>query len=190
MMRRLVLLVEERSMKEVLEVLLPEVLPPDYPFIVVPHEGKSDLERSVPRKLKRWAKQADFVVMRDQDGADCHALKATLQEICAEAGRPDTLVRIVCNELESWFLGDLEAVEAAFGVSGVARRQGERKYRAPDRLTNAGQEVRRLVPGYREIAGARAIAPHLTPDRNRSRSFRNFVAGVRRVTAAQAESER
>jgi hypothetical protein len=183
-MRRLVVMVEEQSIKEVLEVLLPTLLPPDYPFLVVPHEGKSDLLRSVPRKLKRWAEPADFIVMRDQDGADCRALKAKLLAICAAAGRPDTLVRIVCNELESWFLGDLEAVETAFGVNGIARRQDERKYRAPDRLTNAGQEMRRLVPGYREVAGARAIAPHLDADRNRSRSLHNFVSGIRRVTTA------
>ncbi len=187
-MRRLVVLVEEQAMKEVLDTLLPSLLPSGYPFLVVPHDGKSDLERSIPRKLRRWAEPADFVVVRDQDGADCRALKLKLCAICTAAGRPDTLVRIVCNELESWFLGDLQALETAFALHGIAGRQGERKYRAPDRLTNAKQELLRIVPGYREIAGARAVAPHLTAERNCSRSFVIFATGVRRMTAVHVEA--
>jgi hypothetical protein len=177
----LVFLLEEPSMKEALQGLLPRILPDGVHFICVPHEGKSDLERSIPRKLRGW-KTPDtcFVIVRDQDAADCHDVKDRLVELCQEGHRPDSLVRVVCRELESWFLGDLEAVEEAHGVN-VARLQGRRKYRNPDTVGNPAAEMARLVPGYQKVAGARAIGPRLDPARNRSPSFRAFVDGVRRL---------
>lgn len=55
-MDRLEFLVEERSMAEVLKVLLPRILPAswvlDENYFIRPHEGKSDLKRSIPKKLK------------------------------------------------------------------------------------------------------------------------------------------
>ena len=172
-------------MKELVDGVLPRVLPAGQELTVLVHEGRTDLERSIPRKLRAWHGPASFVVLRDQDGAECHAVKAKLVSLCAGAGRAECLVRVVCNHLESWILGDLQAVEVAFGVDGLARLQKKRKFRNPDRMTNAAQELRKLVPGYRKIAGARAVAPHLDPSRNRSHSFRVFVDGVRRVVGAE-----
>lgn len=54
-----------------------------------------------------------FVVLIDQDSNDCIVLKDRLSGLCQEGGRENCLVRIVCHELESWFLGDLEAVGQA-----------------------------------------------------------------------------
>ena len=58
-MDRLEFLVEERSMAEVLKVLLPRILPAswvlDENYFIRPHEGKSDLKRSIPKKLKGFA---------------------------------------------------------------------------------------------------------------------------------------
>ena len=47
---KLVFLLEEESMKHFLDGILPKILPPDVGFITVPHEGKSDLQKSVPIK--------------------------------------------------------------------------------------------------------------------------------------------
>ncbi len=49
-MKRLVLLLEEESMQVLLDGLLPRLFP-GLLFQCVPHEGKADLERSIPRKL-------------------------------------------------------------------------------------------------------------------------------------------
>ena len=72
---RLVFLLEEPSMKRLLEGLLPRLMPglvAGHHFVCVPHEGKSDLDRSIPRKLSAWQIPGDrFVVVRDNDGADC-----------------------------------------------------------------------------------------------------------------------
>lgn len=169
-------------MKEALEGLLPRLLPPEVTPIYVTHEGKSDLDKSIPRKLRGWGNpDARFVILRDQDGADCHVVKRRIQRLCSRAGRPDAVVRIVCHHLEAWFLGDLEAVEAAFGLHGLAALGGRRHLRDPDALPNASQELKKLVPSYQKRSGARAIGIHLDSERNRSRSFRVFIEGLRRL---------
>jgi hypothetical protein len=52
-----------------------------------------------------------FVVLRDQDSGDCLEIKERLMALCGRAGKEDALVRIACRELESFYLGDLKAVE-------------------------------------------------------------------------------
>jgi len=178
----LVFMLEERSMKEALDVLLPTLLPPDIHTILIPHNGKNDLDRSVPRKLRAWkAPGASFVIVRDCDSADCRDVKRRLLVMCKDAGRPDSLIRIVCPHLEAWFLGDLEAVSQAFELPELLRLDNKAKYRDPDALANASDEMRRLVPAYQKISGARAIAAHMDVEANRSASFRALVTGIRRI---------
>jgi len=184
-MRRLIFLVEEESMAEILEIILPKLLTPDIGFLTVPHEGKTDLERSIPRKLRAWKYPGDsFIILRDNDGADCLKIKSRLLKICEEAGRPDTLIRIVCQELESWFLGDLQAIEKAFNKPGLAKKyQSKKKMRNPDMLTNASQEIEKLLGGYGKVNGSRLIAAQLSldPGANTSPSFQAFLKGIRRL---------
>lgn len=187
-MKQIVFLMEEPSMKEVLEVILRQVMPEDIAFLLIAHEGKRDLELSIPRKLRAWQNQeARFVVLRDQDSADCLTLKNKLRELCEAAGRADCLVRIVCRELESWFLGDLKAVADAFNLPKLTKLAGKEKFRDPDKLGNAASELRKLVDGYQKIGGARAIAPFLDPSRNQSTSFQVFLSGLQRLIAEMSE---
>jgi len=183
-MSLLVFLLEERSIKEVLNVLLPRILPEGTDFKLIAHEGKSDLEKSIPRKLRAWQDPAvRFVVVRDCDNDDCHMVKRRLRDLCETSGRRDSLVRIVCNELESWFLGDLLAVEKAFQLKGLAAKQEKRKYRDPDRLKNAKQELKKIAPRFQALRGSRAVAHHMDPERNRSHSLRVFLEGVARIVS-------
>ena len=181
---KIVFLVEEASMEEMLRGFLPTLFPDwreGQHWQCVPHEGKSDLERSIPRKLRAWREPgARFVVLRDQDSASCEDVKAKLMGLCAAAGRSDTLVRIPCRELEAWYLGDLFAVECGLSVRGLASMQEKRRYRDPDRVVRPSEELKRLAPNYQKLAGSRAVAPHLSTDRNRSHSFQIFVTGLRR----------
>ncbi len=80
-MSRVVFLLEEYSARILLEGLLPRLFP-DLRFLCVHHEGKRDLERSVPRKLR------------------------------------DVLVRLACQELEAWYLGEPDAL-ATEGVERI-----------------------------------------------------------------------
>ncbi|MDQ7090103.1 MAG: DUF4276 family protein [Methylococcales bacterium] len=175
----LIFLLEELSAKALLDVLLPNILPESVQFKCIPHEGKQDLEKSIPRKLKAW-KTPDtyFVIMRDKDSADCIKVKQHLMDLCEDSGRDDSLVRIACHELESWFLGDLTAVGQAFGLSKLAAKQQSRKYKQPDNLASASEELAKLVKGYRKVSGAEKIATYLNIKENNSPSFNCFINGV------------
>ena len=109
----LVVLVEEPSMEAFLNDLLPRVIGDRAHFKIIPHQGVADLERSLPRKLRAWRDpNARFLIIRDNDRGDCLARKRKLVDLCIAAGRQDRfLVRIVCQELEAWFLGDMAALQ-------------------------------------------------------------------------------
>ncbi|SMF97048.1 protein of unknown function [Methylomagnum ishizawai] len=178
---RLVFLLEEPSMKILLEGLLPRLFP-GLDFVLVPHEGKRDLEKSIPRKLKAWNDpKVRFVVVEDNDGGDCSGLKSKLRFLCEQAGQSDTLVRIVCQELEAWYLGEPEALAEAYGNPKLAKLAAKAKFREPDALIKPSVELERLVPEFQKLAGARLLGSRLTETRNRSPSFRCFIAGVGRM---------
>ena len=183
-MTELVFLLEEASTQAMLEGLLPKILPPDMMPRYIPFEGKSDLEKQLVKKVRGYRNQgAQFIVVRDQDShPDCKAIKAKLVRLCQEAGKPAALVRIVCRELESFYLADLAAVERGLELSGIAKHQHKRKFRNPDYLGSPSRELAILTKGrYQKIGGSRAIGPWLDPDNTRSDSFRNFVSGIRRI---------
>lgn len=84
-------------------------------------------------------------------------------------------------------MGDLAAVEAAFGIRGLTQRQNERKFREPDRLGSPSQELERLTKRrYQKVSGSRAIAAHLRIEDSRSRSFGHLVDAIRRVSGNTA----
>lgn len=182
---KLVFLLEEDSMRETLKGVLPRLLPEGVEYKLVPHQGIPELERSIPRKLRAWREpDVRFVVVRDQERhPDCTVIKERVAALCAEAGRPDTLVRIVCRALEAWFLADLQAVEAGLGAAGLAKHQHRAECRAPDAVVAPYEALKRLTPTYQKRSGARAIGPHLDLNNARSPSFRAFVDGVRRLAA-------
>ncbi|MBT8420842.1 MAG: DUF4276 family protein [Gammaproteobacteria bacterium] len=189
-MKQLVFFLEEPSAKAMLEGLLPKLLSdrnvvPRY----VTFEGKQDMEKQLPRKLRGWkALDASFVVLRDKDSGNCKDIKAGLVNICRDAGKPEALVRIVCHELESWYLGDLSAVEKGLQIPGAAKKQNTKKFREPDRLANPAQELRKLTGNkYQKVAGSRRIGPCLSLDNNRSVSFGFFISGVRKIIPCTSE---
>lgn len=182
-MNRLVFLLEEPSIKVLLEGLLPRLFPA-LDILCIAHEGKSDLEKSLPRKLRAWTRAEDrFVVIRDSDGADCKALKAALAEICANAGRDDTLVRIACQELEAWYFGDLDALATALGEPSLRALSAKAGYRNPDAISKPARELGRLCPAFQKIDGARRMADRLSYTNNRSASFRALVEGIARISS-------
>jgi hypothetical protein len=62
------------------------------------------------------------------------------------------------------------------------RHQASRKFRTPDRLGSPSQELQTLTRHrYEKVAGSRAIGACLNPDHNRSVSFCNLMAAVRRM---------
>lgn len=184
-MKELVFLLEERSARAMLESLLPRLLGTEVTFRLVPFEGKQDLDRQLVRKIRGYQNQnARFIVLRDQDNhPDCMQLKARLLDLCRESGKGNAcLVRLACKELETIYLADLDAVERALGITDIARHQQSRKFRTPDRLGSPGRELKTLTGQvYEKVAGSRVIGYHLRLDNDRSPSFRNLIAGIRRM---------
>nr|WP_106790324.1 DUF4276 family protein [Massilistercora timonensis] len=179
----LVFLLEEASMKAVLDIILPQILPESVTFRTIPHCGKSDLEASIPHKLKAWREpDTRFVIVRDQDNGDCMEIKSALKKL-VEPYKRKVLIRIVCKELEAWYFGDLMAVSKAYGknVQGLARKS---RYRIPDKINNPKKELKALFPKHQQLSGARKIAVHMNIENNSSESFNQFISGVRKLAVS------
>lgn len=169
-------------MAALLEGLLPRLYPgllKNQHFLCVPHEGKTDLEKSLRIKLRAWREPGvRFVVLRDNDGGDCQNLKARLSKLCADSGRDETLVRIVCQELEAWYIGDLEALASVFGHPEIKSSTHAKKFANPDAIPKPSGEIKRLIPKFQKVSGARTMSQILDVERNRSASFKIFISGL------------
>lgn len=182
-MSTLVCLLEEKSAEEMLKALLPKILPAGMAFTCITFEGKQDLEKRLHLKVRHWQKpDSYFLVMRDQDSGDCITIKRKLLEILAETGKEErALVRIACHELESFYLGDLAAVEKGLGSRGLSGYQHKRKFTDPDMLANAAEELKKLTgKSYQKISGSRKISPYMVLDgSNKSKSFNTLLHGIK-----------
>ncbi len=168
-------------MQTLLDGLLPRLFP-GLSFQCVPHRGKQDLEKSVPRKLRRWREPGvRFVVLRDNDGSDCYALKERLTNLCHQGGRTDSLVRIACQELEAWYLGEPDALADAYGQDNLRGIGARARFRDPDTVVKPSTAVRELIPRFQKTDGARRLAQHLSLQRNRSPSFQALMQGIRNL---------
>ena len=174
-------------MEAFLEGFLPRVLPVDVDSQVRTFEGKQDLEKQLVAQLRAWRRpNSHFVVLRDQDNDDCRALKAKLAGICKKAGRPETLVRVVCRELESWYLGDLRAVADYFDREAIARQQQKSTFRDPDGVGHPADALQKLSGGrYSKVRDSRELGARISIANNRSPSLAALVAGLERVVPTQ-----
>lgn len=172
LIEHVVFLLEEPSAEDFLKGILPTILPAGITAHFLVFEGKQDLEKQLTRRLKGWLlPKSRFIVMRDQDSGECSVIKQRLIKLCTDAGKTGVIVRIACRELESFFVGDWQAIADAFGKPSLAAHGRASKYRTPDALGSPSLEIKRIIPGYQKRDGARRIAPHLYPERNRSKSF-------------------
>ena len=181
-MRYLVFFLEEPSAKEMLEGLLPRILNPDIDVKYIIFEGKQDLEKRIEKKLLHWQlPNSYFLVLRDKDSGDCHIIKNELLTKINKTSKQDvSLVRIACHELESFYLGDLKAVENALEINGLSTHQEKRKYRNPDKLGSPSEELKKItMRKYQKKSGSRAIGRFLSiTGSNRSHSFNILIQGI------------
>lgn len=182
---RIVFLLEEPSMKTLLECLLPRIFPGltvGNHFLCIRHEGKDDLRKSIPKKLKVWQGMNDrFVIVQDQDKSDCKQLKKSLLALCSDAGRSDTLVRIVCQELESWYIGDLQALSLEYGTASLRHKDIQKRFRDPDSIDKPSLILDKLIPTFQKLSGARRMGVKIRRESNTSKSFAIFISGVEKV---------
>jgi Domain of unknown function (DUF4276) len=184
-MKELVFLLEEASAKAMLEGVLPRLLGDQVQTRMIVFEGKQDLEKQLVKRMRGYVNpRARFIVMRDQDNSpDCKIVKAKLIGLCTDAGKESSsLVRLACRELESFYLADLQAVEVGLQLQGVARQQGKARFRVSDQVISPSLEILKLTKDrYQKVSGSRQIGVHLDIENTRSDSFRNLIAGIRRL---------
>lgn len=204
MLEKLIVFVEEPSMEAALEALLPRLLG-EVEFQILRFQCKDELLLRLPQRLAGYAswlpQTMAILVLVDRDDDDCMLLKQRLENVTAEArlvsrttagpGRRFQVAnRIAIEELEAWFFGDWEAVQAAYPrVPGTVPQKAG--YRDPDAIAGGTWEALERVmqqagyfkPRLRKIECARAVAEHMDPVRNRSPSFRAFMSAIEAALA-------
>ncbi len=180
-------LLEEPSMVNFLEQVLPNILPEGIVLyencFLRPHNGKSDLLKSIPRKIRAFSnishEEYRVVIIHDQDSNDCKRLKHELTTLCFQNGDCPTLIRIACRELEAWYLGDMDAIQMVYPSFKAEQQRNKAKFRNPD-ICNPSEELKKLVPNFQKGFASKEISKHISIEKNRSISFGHFVSGLNR----------
>jgi len=182
-------LLEEPSMKRALEKLLPRIIP-GRSYILISHNGKGDLQNAIKTVVPTLSRQANakIMILHDQDNHDCFELKRELKRL-SEKSNCSVLIRIVCRELESWFLGDMKAVEQAYPRFKADKFRNKKKFRDVDIIQKPSEYLRKMVPELKKydilpkLTVAEKIAGHMNTENNRSISFRHFVRGLEKLVS-------
>ena len=198
-------LVEELSAKEFLSQLLPKLLPKEINYTVHDFQGKKDLLKKMPARLKGYKawipKNYKIIILIDKDETDCKALKKELEKFATDAGfktksnvesgQPfQVLTRIVIEELEAWFFGDVAALSQAYPkINKNLAKQA--KYRDPDAIKGGTWEtLEKLLQsagyhqgGLEKVKAAREISTYMNPEQNTSKSFQVFYSGLLQMIA-------
>jgi hypothetical protein len=188
---QLYIFVEELSAKRVLDVVIPKIIPQNVSFQVYPHQGKEDLERAINTTVPSISRipGARILIARDQDSGDCKRVKQRIKSIIQGKSSAPTLIRIVCRELEAWYLGDLNAVSQAYPRVKPQHYLNKADFRNVDLIQNADELLLSIIPEYNNINTlpklevAENVSPFLDVKNNSSTSFQNFVSGVDKLLA-------
>lgn len=180
------ILLEESSMENFLREVLPKILPKNYVLdencFLRPHNGKSDLKKSIPNKVKvfsNYFEPVKLIIIHDQDSNNCKLLKKSLTELCKSNGDCPTLIRIACKELESWYLGDMDAVEKVYPKFKAKNFKRIAKFRNPD-LLQASQELKILIPEFQKGFASKNISKFISIEESTSSSFKHLISGIKK----------
>jgi len=185
----IVFLTEEESIKAPLMAILTQLWPDSHEGLdwqIISFPGKAALEKRMVTKMQSWTyNNPHFVIVRDNDGGDCAALK---QRLCSSVSplNKSFHIRIICQELESWFLGDLQAVESAFPAVKADQQNQKSKYRNPDQLNNASQELEKITGLSGKVSRSESISKHLNLSQNRSHCFNLIVKTLKQLIPAHS----
>jgi Domain of unknown function (DUF4276) len=193
-------LVEEASLESALIQLLPKILPSTVSSKIHAFRGKTDLLAKLPNRLKGYQAWLPpdwkIVVLIDEDREDCLKLKKQLEDIAILAGLItksscqknksfQVLNRIVVEELEAWFFGDVEAICQAYPKVS-ANLATQQPYRDPDAIKGGTWEALERVlrragyhqGGLEKYKASSEISKYMNPESNRSKSFQVFCQGL------------
>ena len=193
-------LVEEASLESALTQLLPKILPSTVSSKIHAFRGKPDLLAKVPHRLKGYQAWLPpdwkIVILIDEDREDCLKLKKQLEDIAILAGlitksycQKDksfqVLNRIVVEELEAWFFGDVQAIRQAYPKVS-ANLANQQPYRDPDAIKGGTWEALERVlkkagyhpGGLEKYKASSEISKYMNPKSNRSKSFQVFYQAL------------
>jgi len=197
-------LVEDLSTQEACTMFLPSLLPSGTEYEIRSFRGKQDLLSKLPDRLKAyrsWIPESwRIVVLIDLDNDNCQDLKSKLEDMSQQAGfitkttciqgqAFQVLNRIMIEELEAWFFGDIEAICKAYAGTRSSLAQKAR-YRNPDAIQGGTwealqrelQRAGHFKGGLDKVKAAREIAQFMNPEINQSPSFQTFRNGLIEMT--------
>ena len=127
--------------------------------------------------------------MVDADEGDCREIKAKLENAARRGSQFQILNRLAIEELEAWFFGDIEALNAAYPRISLSLGNKAR-YRDPDAKLGGTwealeRELKRVgyfLAGLNKISAAREMSRFMIPEPNRSKSFQVFHQGLLEMT--------
>jgi hypothetical protein len=118
-----------------------------------------------------------------------------MTQAAEKAGISDIVLnRIVVEELEAWFFGDLKALRLVYPrlPSSLANQA---KFRNPDQISGGTWEsLDKLLQKYGypqgliKIEVAQKIAKYMNPEYNRSKSFQVFRQGILRLVSESKQA--
>ena len=193
-------LVEEASLESALTQLLPKILPLTVSSKIHAFRGKTDLLAKLPNRLKGYQawlpRDWKLVILIDEDREDCLELKQKLEEMailsglitkssCQKNKSFQVLNRIVVEELEAWFFGDVQAICQAYPKVS-ANLATQQPYRDPDAIKGGTWEALERVlrragyhqGGLEKYKASSEISKYMNPELNRSKSFQVFYRGL------------
>lgn len=185
-------------MEAFLRAYLPRLLSGSITFEVYSYQGKSDLLKKLPDRLRGYRSWLPedwrVVVVLDKDDDQAEALKTSVQwhaEVLGfrvrriDGSNWQLLTRIVVEELESWYFGDWPAVTCCYpGVSKSVPAKAA--FRDTDSIQGGTWEAFERVlkkagyfsGGLRKIEAARLLGSCMSTSENRSRSWSAFTSAL------------
>ncbi|MEG3836732.1 MULTISPECIES: DUF4276 family protein [unclassified Microcoleus] len=191
---------EEASLESALTQILPKILPSTVTYKIHAFRGKTDLLAKLPNRLKGYQAWLPpdwkIVILIDEDREDCLKLKQQLEIMAISSGlitksscQKDksfqVLNRIVVEELEAWFFGDVEAIRQAYPKASP-NLATQKKYREPDAIKGGTWEALERVlrnagyhqGGLEKYKASSEISKYMNPESNLSKSFKVFYQGL------------
>jgi len=209
-------LVEDSSGAALLEAMIPKVIGEQ----AAPHTWRIKSYRGIGRIPKNLISSGDpqkrilldqlprlllgykntpntdaVVVVADTDSRKCGVFLQELNELARRCDFQDkTLFRLAIEEIEAWYLGDRQALLAAYprakkkvldgytqdSVCGTWELLADAVYpKGADAIKKNGWPS----SGQLKHEWAKNISVHMDVDQNASPSFKKFVEGLRRITS-------
>ncbi len=159
-------------------------------FRVYGYSGKEDLKKSLQTTVPTISKQpeAKILITIDQDGEDCRSLKNDLENIIKNKCHCPHKIRIICRELESWFLGDLEAIARSYPRFKADQYRNKSDFKNIDASKQKPSvALLKIIPDFKglerlsKVAVAEKISQNLDLQNNTSTSFNATIGAIKQL---------